>query len=288
MNQDVVKEKLESLGVHETDFAVIFSGKASRKVNGLYKPGTKEIILHNKNFKNDNALMFTAIHEMVHHIAITRKLVKTKSAHPTIFWALFHSLLEIAIEKGIYTDTFETDPELKAQGEKVMAVLKEQVEAQKRLGGALHEMQAVCQKKGARFEDFLDRHARIPKNTYQAAVRAQLELFDMEDVSPQVVELVSTIDGEKRSEATARIGEGQSIQQVRAAVKNGMVIDPRVDPADEDESDEALLGKLLAQRKKLAEKVANMTVELEGLDVMIETVKARLPHFMLAPDEGEA
>jgi hypothetical protein len=288
VNQDVVKEKLESLGVHETDFAVIFSGKASRKVNGLYKPGTKEIILHNKNFKNDNALMFTAIHEMVHHIAITRKLVKTKSAHPTIFWALFHSLLEIAIEKGIYTDTFETDPELKAQGEKVMAVLKEQVEAQKRLGGALHEMQAVCQKKGARFEDFLDRHARIPKNTYQAAVRAQLELFDMEDVSPQVVELVSTIDGEKRSEATARIGEGQSIQQVRAAVKNGMVIDPRVDPADEDESDEALLGKLLAQRKKLAEKVANMTVELEGLDVMIETVKARLPHFMLAPDEGEA
>jgi hypothetical protein len=106
----------------------------------------------------------------------------------------------------------------------------------------------------------------------------------MGDVSPQAMEMVSSIDVDRRGEAVSRIGEGQSIQQVRAAVKQGMVIDPRVDPADEDESDEALLGKLLAQRKKLAEKVANMTVELEGLGVMIETVKARLPHLMLDPD----
>lgn len=279
MNQDTVKEKLESLGVHEMDFTLIFSGKASRKANGLYKPATQEIILHNQNFKNDNALMFTAIHEYTHHIAITRKLVKGVRAHPAMFWALFHSLLEIAIEKGIYTDAFDSDPELKAEGDKVMAVLHEQVEAQRKLGGALHAMEAICQKKGARFEDFLDRHARIPKATYKAAVTAQLELFDLDDVSPQVVELVSSIDGDGRDEALARVGEGQSIQQVRAAVKQGKIIDPRVDPADDEESDEERLHRLLNERRKLAEKVANLQAELEGMNAMIETLRKQLPHL---------
>lgn len=293
MNQDQVKEQLESLGVSETDFIVIFSGKASKKVNGLYRPDTKEIILHNRNFKSENALMFTAIHELVHHIAITRKLVKTRSAHPTIFWALFHSLLEIAIEKGIYTDSFKADPDLQLKGAQVVAVLREQVESQRKLGGVLHEMHALCEAKGARFEDFLDRHARIPKNTYKAAVAAQLDLFDMHDVSPQVIELVSTIGDDGRLEAVERIGEGQSIQQVRAAVKQKLVIDPRENPVDdEDESDEDKLDRLLSKRRKMAEKLADMQSELEAMDAMIKALRERLPHLELDdvemdPDEEE-
>jgi len=284
MNQDQVKERLESLGVSETDFTLIFSGKASNKVNGLYKPGSKEIILHNKNFKNDNMLMFTAIHEFVHHIACTRKLVKGPKAHPTLFWALFHSLLEIAIEKGVYTDTFTTDPELVAAGADVVRVLKEQVEAQRKLGGALHTMSVLCEKKGARFEDFLDRHARIPKATYKAAVSAQLELFSLDGVSPQAIELVASIEESGRDEAISRIGEGYSLQQVRASVKQGKVIDPRVDPAEEDDEDR--MENLLAMRRKMAEKIVALQSELAATDKMIEELRKQLPHLEFDDDDS--
>ena len=54
INQESVKELLLKLETCDTDFKVIFSGKKSNKVNGLYKQDINEIVIHNKNFKNDN------------------------------------------------------------------------------------------------------------------------------------------------------------------------------------------------------------------------------------------
>ena len=51
MNNDAIKELLLKLEETSIDFTVTLSGKESNKVNGLYKPETHEIILHNKNFK---------------------------------------------------------------------------------------------------------------------------------------------------------------------------------------------------------------------------------------------
>jgi hypothetical protein len=39
MNQEQVKEKLFQLNKNVEDFSLLFSGKKSRKVNGLYKAG---------------------------------------------------------------------------------------------------------------------------------------------------------------------------------------------------------------------------------------------------------
>jgi hypothetical protein len=57
MNQDQVKTKLLSIADAPMEFTVIFSGKKSKKVNGLYKPDSREIILHNKNFGDDENLL---------------------------------------------------------------------------------------------------------------------------------------------------------------------------------------------------------------------------------------
>ena len=72
MNQQQVVERLLELDNDVEDFIVTFTGKKSKKVDGLYKPGNKEIILHNKNFSDDNSLIYTAIHEFAHHIQFTR------------------------------------------------------------------------------------------------------------------------------------------------------------------------------------------------------------------------
>ena len=63
MNQDQVKEKLLQIDGEVADFSVVFSGKTSKKVDGLYHPEKQEIVIHNKNFEDDNALIYTAVHE---------------------------------------------------------------------------------------------------------------------------------------------------------------------------------------------------------------------------------
>jgi hypothetical protein len=103
-----VREKLESVHQSPIDYTVIFSGKKSGKVNGLYKPDTREIVIHNKNFGNEdgglneNLLMFTAIHELAHHVMMAEKGDRSTSAHTQNFWATFHGLLDTAERLGVY------------------------------------------------------------------------------------------------------------------------------------------------------------------------------------------
>ena len=73
MNQDQVKSILLEVEECPTPFTLVFSGKANKKVNGLYKPENAEIVLHNKNFESDNQLLYTALHEYAHHLHHVRR-----------------------------------------------------------------------------------------------------------------------------------------------------------------------------------------------------------------------
>lgn len=279
MNQEQVKEQLMALGVETVDFPLVFSGKASKKVNGLYKPATMEIVLHNKNFKSDNDLMYTAIHEYAHHVTITRGFVKKASGHPAVFWAVFHSLLEVAILRGIYRDEFAADPSLQDKARQVQDVLGAQVDAQKRLGLLLRELQLICTTKGIRYQDFLHRIARIPDSAAAAAIRLpHLDFEDFQQISPQAVELVSSIeDGLARMEAARKISAGWTLQQVRAGIKQGKVIDPFVVPATED--DDERLSRMLKERKKLIGQIEQLEVELEVMEDEIKQLQEKVPHL---------
>ena len=119
MNQDKIKEILMDIQPSELEFTITFTGKESKKVNGLYKPETCEILLHNKNFNADNQLIYTAIHEYTHHLINEEKLEESGGLKPSYnrvhtneFWAKFHGLLEIAEQKGYYVIGLENSPEL--------------------------------------------------------------------------------------------------------------------------------------------------------------------------------
>ena len=65
MNQDQIKEMLLKIEDTELDFSVTFTGKESKKVNGLYKPDTHEILLHTKILRQTISLfiqLFTNMH----------------------------------------------------------------------------------------------------------------------------------------------------------------------------------------------------------------------------------
>ena len=81
MDNDKIKEMLLNIQESKLEFTVVMTGKESKRVNGLYKPETREILLHNKNFKTDNELIYTAIHEYTHHLINEEEIEEIGRAH---------------------------------------------------------------------------------------------------------------------------------------------------------------------------------------------------------------
>ena len=120
MNQDQLKEQLLILESQVDHFSVIFSGKSSKKVDGLYHPEKREIIIHNKNMTTDSEILYTGIHEFAHHIHFSRSAVPVSNrSHTGAFWDIFHTLLLKAEELGMYNSPFETLEEFLNLTEKI-------------------------------------------------------------------------------------------------------------------------------------------------------------------------
>ncbi|MBQ0050877.1 MAG: hypothetical protein KBT11_02300 [Treponema sp.] len=176
MDNEQIKQTLLQIEESELDFTVTMTGKESTRVNGLYKPDTHEILLHNKNFKSDMQLIYTAIHEYTHHLETEAYLEETggklpmkgAKVHNAAFWSRFHALLQKAEEMGIYKIDLEDSPELKELTEKIR---KEYIEVNGKLmqefGKLLSQAHALCEKANIRYEDYLDRVLCLPRKSAQ-------------------------------------------------------------------------------------------------------------------------
>ena len=172
MNQDQIKALLLKLEESALDFTVTMTGKKSRKVNGLYKPDTREILLHNKNFDDDNQLIYTAIHEYAHHLQCESDgALRTARSHTAAFWARFHGLLEKAEKAGLYQIGIEKSDELSALTEQIrQKYLAENGRLMNELGRLLAKAQGLCKNAGIRYEDYIDRVLCIPRSAAKTAV----------------------------------------------------------------------------------------------------------------------
>jgi hypothetical protein len=263
MNQDMVKEQLQKLHDSPVEYSVIFSGKKSKKANGLYKPDTKEIIIHNRNFLDDNGeqieslLMFTAIHELAHHILMSEKGQKTARAHSQTFWATFHDLIDKAETAGIYKP--EIDADTQKIIEEVREASKQLAEAQRQLGQVILRAQEVCRAKGLRFEDVIERRAQISQSTVKSSVAA----FEMGDqgVSADIqAEAARQRNEEKRDAILAAGHEGKSVVQAKKATTA-----PAQAPDGEDET-----VTLLKEKRRLERTIESLTRRLEELTEQLE------------------
>jgi hypothetical protein len=221
MNQDQVKTALLAIEDAPLDFSLVFSGKKSKKVNGLYKPETKEIIIHNRNFNDENLLLYTAIHEYAHHLhACARGGKLSVRAHTSEFWAIFHNLLEKAETKNVYRNVFESSPELTALTETIRAkYLVENGAMVKELGGKLLLAHELCGKIGGRFEDYIDRILRIPR--FAATTAIKMHQYNINpSVGPDNMRFLASIKNEEtRSAAESALLGGKSPDTVKIAAK---------------------------------------------------------------------
>jgi hypothetical protein len=173
MNQDQIKALLLKLDNTELDFTVTMTGKKSKKVNGLYKPDSREILLHNKNFDDDNQLIYTAIHEYAHHLQCEAEgVLRSARSHTAAFWARFHGLLEKAEAEGLYKIGIEKSVELSSLTEEIRSkYLATNGKLMNELGHLLAKAQVLCKDAGVRYEDYIDRVLCMPRTAAKTAVR---------------------------------------------------------------------------------------------------------------------
>lgn len=220
MTNEQIKTALESLADSGHDFTVTQTGKASRKVNGFYKPDTFEIFLHNENFKNDNDLMFTAIHEYTHHIRnINGDITERRAAHGGAFWTTFYKLIEKAEAKGLYCTFSNVNEKEKAEFMELINNIKNIdvviADGYAGMGGLLKELYEKCDKNGLRVEDIIDRHLHLKRSTSKIALRAA-DSHDAPHESDLQRIYLSTAKRNIRENIGAFAGQTVSIEQMKS------------------------------------------------------------------------
>ena len=260
MDNEKIKEMLLDISPSSLEFTVTQSGKESKRVNGLYKPDTHEIILHNKNFKTENELVYTAVHEYTHHLIAEEQLALNGSSympnakvHTENFWVRFHSLLKIAEEKKYYSLDIEASPELKELTEKIR---KEYLEVNGKLmqefGRLLAKAHELCQNANIRYEDYIDRVLCLPRNSARDITRVGA----VSDINPSIgfdnMKMISAIkQSDERSSAQEKILSGESPATVRTLMKKKC--QSETDPKQKLEKEKNRLTKTIAQLQQRLE-----------------------------------
>ncbi len=263
MNEDHVKSKLIEIEEPADDFIVTFSGKMSKKVDGLYYPDKKEILIHNRNFIENNQLIYTAIHEYAHHIQFSKATAPVSTrAHTVDFWDIFHRLLFTAEEKGIYNNVFDTIPDFQELTEKLRRdYLSRNGELMKEFGRLLLEAQELCRRHHASFEDYVDRILRL----HRSEAKTIIKTFTL-DIKPEM--------GYENMKTVAKIkDEGVRAGVETAFIENFYTPDMVKAELSRKENFDSRLSFLEAERDRLEQSLEKLTVRLAKIERDIDSIK---------------
>ncbi|MBN1524982.1 MAG: hypothetical protein JW904_10885 [Spirochaetales bacterium] len=266
MNNDQIKAKLLELRPDVEDFTVTMTGKKSSKVNGLYKPITREIILHNLNFESDDELMYTAIHEFAHHIQFTRThtpgVARFHTAH---FWNIFHTLLFDAEEMNLYTNIFVSNQEFIELTEKIkQEFIVEHGLLIQEFGKILLSAHELCDKYHVHFDDYVNRILKIKHSQAESLIRiSSLEL------DPSL--------GYENMKALSRIGDGERRAQAQQDLKgeySPVMVEMKY-RQKEDEDDPLIV--LTREKMKLEKTIDTLRKKLALVEHRIKEVEQGTP-----------
>ena len=268
MNQDQLAAKLRTLA-DVPPFTLVFSGKKSKKVDGLYKPATQEILIHNKNMTGDSDLIYTAIHEFAHHVVSCQNgnITLSSRCHTAQFWATFHQLLKKAEETGIYNNPFKSDQTFIQLTKRIKEnFLKKNGAIMKDFAKVLNEARDMCIERHLSFEDYVDRELGIEKTTANTLLR-----IEKYDVTPTIgydnMKTVAAMkDDHKREAAVQAFMEGESSASVKTSIVRPVAKVEKVSPVDH----------LEAEKLKIEKAIESLQKKLQIVDKMIENEKNKI------------
>jgi hypothetical protein len=262
MNQEKVKAILLDIEEPRTEFSLILSGKESSVANGLYKPATREIVLHNRNFNSDNQLLYTAIHEYAHHLHCERKGgIASGRSHTNEFWGIFHDLLVRAEELGHYRNVFDSEPEFVDLTRRIKErCVHENGRVMLEFGRLMIEAQSLCHRFKMRFEDYVDRALGVPRATASSAARAAEYGIDPALGWDGMRMAAGIRDSEARAGAIDALLGGAS----PAAVKARFAASPPPEDAAE---------RLIREKERLERSIRNLRERLAEVDRQLASLE---------------
>jgi len=261
MNQDQVKDRLLMINPEVSDFTVTFSGKLSKKVDGLYYPDRKEIIIHNKNFSDDNQLIYTAIHEFAHHVHFLKSSAPVSSrSHTIVFYDIFHKMLYRAEELGIYNNIFDQVEELRTLTETIKKdFLSRNGQLMKEFGSLLLKAREICRKYNVSFEDYVDRALSLHRNEAKTIMKT----FAM-DINPEIgYENMKTVakikDPDLRKGVEVAFLENKTPDMIRAEIRPEKEFKTRLAFLEEEKR------KIEDSLNRLTQKLAKIERDMDSL-----------------------
>ena len=267
MDNETIRQKLLEIEDTEIDFTVTMTGKESTRVNGLYKPDTHEILLHNKNFKDDMQLIYTAIHEYTHHLMTEQEIAETGGklplkggkVHTQAFWAKFHELLQKAEELGIYRLNIDSNQEL---AELTQKIKKEYIEVNGRLmqefGKLLAKAHALCKAANIRYEDYLDRVLCLPRTSAREITKVGVVEVNPALGFDNMKKVAMLKKSDERSSAEQQLLSGKTPDTVSELMKKHSAEDPR--------------NKLEKERNRLEKTIAALQQRLQLIEESLESL----------------
>lgn len=268
MENEAIKENLLKIADTEIEFTLTQTGKESPRVNGLYKPDTHEILIHNKNFNDDNSLMYTAIHEYAHHLETEKYMAENGGklppcgtrSHNQAFWARFHAMIQKAEELGIYKISIEESPELKELTEKIKT---EYIEVNGKLmvefGKLLVKAHDLCKKSNVRYEDYLERVLCLPKNTAKDLTKVASVQMNPALGFDNMKKVAQIKKSDERSAAEQQLLSGKTPDTVTELMKKKASGD---DPKE----------KLEKEKNRLEKTIASLQQRLQYVEETLETL----------------
>lgn len=270
MTNEKIKEMLLDIQSCEIDFTVTQTGKESKRVNGFYKPDTHEIFLHNLNFKTENELVYTAVHEFTHHLMTIKKQESDPSygtackVHTQEFWVKFGELIDIAEKKGYYSIGWESNQELKELTEDIKKnYLAKNGELMQEFGKKLAKALELCKTANIRYDDYIDRVLCIPRNTEK-----EIRRVSAADVNPAIgfdnMKVVASVKKKDERSAIEQefINGGKSPATVREMMKQKAAKARGEDPKTKLEREKSRLEKTIAQLTQRLEYVEESLANL--------------------------
>lgn len=261
MTNEEIKRILLSLEATETDFEVIQTGKESRKANGLYNPCTREILIHSKNFANDNQLVYTAIHEYSHHLVTESRLaaglpLKEKS-HDTEFWAKMDDLVETAVARGVYKRSHSA--EMQALIKKAKELDEQIARLQGELGEALSEIQRLSKEEGGRFEDIASHELKMKDATMKKCCRiaaADTSGFGQDETAA----IATSHSTEEAATMKTRLRSGKTVSQTARDLN-----EKRETPPEQ---------RLLKEKERIQKTISALEQRLDAIEAILDAAAA--------------
>jgi hypothetical protein len=255
MNQDEVKQRLLRLHDCAEEFTVVFSGKKSEKVNGLYKYDSREILIHNRNFidaggnLNEQALFYTAMHELAHHILVTEKKQRGTRCHTRLFYTTLDDLADAAEQMGLYRPGI--DGETQTLIEEARKISADIARLQRDLGRVLCNLRESCGKNGLRFEDVVKRKAQISGTTMKKCEKAAALALPGGIGADLQEAIIGERDGDGREAMIAAARAGKSVDQVKRVTAKA----PKVDGEASLLKEKIRIENTIAQLKRRLEEI---------------------------------